>query len=326
MEGPDVNELADGMMSDDAGYASACVEDLVDLLTSADEDDNDMQEELGSNDHVRTGLVKLLCTGMQDAPYWSCIALSHLVHRSTVNISLVGSTPNIYEGLCRCLGFAESTEIACGVISQLAFCNTYNSSKIVAYPPMLPLLVNIVATGGKNDSQAATCALSNCAANSKECAMQIAKVPGMMEALKVLCRPPSAWMDNAGTSANGPEHDLLAHADGEGDEDLDAEERAVISAIGCLDNLSHYHEARPLLHAAGVEDVLIDCINLRGRSQAPSVISAESAMILTRFLKPHRLEALSFSRNVLETIAHCARCALDRQHWSVAACIPLNRT
>jgi hypothetical protein len=310
------NRLVLGMMSEDEATASSSAEELVDMLWADSEDSEARQEEIGAAEGLRAGLVNMLCTGLEDAQYWACLALSHVAHRHPLNIARIGRQPRIFDGLNRCLGFLETKGVACGVLSQLAFCNTYNSNAIAETEGLLQRIVTVMGSPRAGDRQAATCALSNCAANSKRVARQIVSVDGMLDALKALCRPPRAWLGGgAGAEKGGGEEE-------EGDSDDDDDEcRTVISAIGCLDNLSHYPEVRPTLQRAEVEAVLLRTIDLvtttsNNNLQGPIVIAAESAMVLTRLLPLQRLEALNLPRSVLQTTTHCTLCAIDRKQWA----------
>jgi hypothetical protein len=314
------NRLVLGMMSEDEATASSSAEELVDLLWADSEHSEARQEEIGAAEGLRAGLVNMLCTGLEDAQYWACLALSYVAHRHSLNIARIGRQPRIFEGLNRCLGFLETKGVACGVLSQLAFCNTYNSNAIAETEGLLQRIVSVMGSPRESERHAATCALSNCAANSKRVARQIVSVDGMLDALKTLCRPP-AWLGGGageeqvqGGGSGGVEEE-------EGDSDDDDDEcRTVISAIGCLDNLSHYPEVRLTLQRAEVEAVLLHTIQLvtttSNNLQGPIVIAAESAMVLTRLLPLQRLEALNLPRVVLQTTMHCTLCAIDRRQWA----------
>jgi hypothetical protein len=182
------NRLVLGMMSEDEATASSSAEELVDMLWADSEDSEARQEEICAAEGLRAGLVNMLCTGLEDAQYWACLALSHVAHRHPLNIARIGRQPRIFDGLNRCLGFLETKGVACGVLSQLAFCNTYNSNAIAETEGLLQRIVTVMGSPRAGDRQAATCALSNCAANSKRVARQIVSVDGMLDALKALCR------------------------------------------------------------------------------------------------------------------------------------------
>jgi len=311
------SQLVLGMMSDDEETASSSAEELVDLLLFVDEAESEArQEEIGAVEGLRAGLVNMLCTGREDAQYWACLALSHVAHRHTVNIARIGRTKGVFDGLNRCLGFVESKGVACGVLSQLAFCNTYNSTAIAETEGLLPRLVSVMGDARASDRQAATCALSNCAANSKRVARQIVAVQGMLDALLAMCRPPRAWL--GGTAGAGQGGGGAEQEEAESDDEED-EWRVIISAIGCLDNLSHYREVRPMLQQIEVESKLLPILKLdmtSSTSHGPTVIVAESAMVLTRLLPLQRLNALDLPRVILETITHCTRCAINRVQWA----------
>ena len=346
----EVQELAARMMSDDADTAAESVEELVECLSRAVDSDrctrSNLQELLGTLDCLRSSLVNLLCTGMEDIQFWACQALSHIAYKSTVNIARIGKTPRVFDGLLRCLE-GGSKGAACGVLSQLAFCNTYNSTAIANTEGLLAQLVTVMLCDSSSDRQAATCALSNCAANSKQVALQIASVDGTMDALKAACQHGlSPWLephtDTAGSGAHAvaqtpmptqhagvgvsppPEHVIVLDEEVHGDDDdgelTEEDDRTVISAIGCMDNLSHCPEVRERMVQEELDTVLLRVTCLQVPSDTPfeglEVITAESAMILTRLLHPERLEALVLSPRVLRTIAHCTQCAIDRKHWA----------
>mmetsp|Transcript_42610 Transcript_42610/g.66737 ORF Transcript_42610/g.66737 Transcript_42610/m.66737 type:complete len:331 (+) Transcript_42610:147-1139(+) len=289
MSGWEVRLLASRLMSGNLEEASASAEGFVLLLILAE--DSYSKEQLGAIEEVRNGLVHLLCHGNESGKYWACLALSYVALRNAVNIQRIGETPQVFDGLNLCLGFVECKAASCGVLSQLAFCNKHNSESIARTPGLLERLVDVIQHGRAEDRQAATCALSNCAANSKQVALRIASVPGMIEGLKALCsnsRPITAG----------------------------AASRVVVSAIGCIDNLSHYPEVRPVLQEAGVHEVLMPNLESSSASEGNKVMAAESIMILTRLAAPERLQRLHVEPAVLETIVHCMKCAIDGRQWA----------
>ena len=52
------------------------------------------------------------------------------------------------------------------------------------------------------------------------------------------------------------------------------------------------------------------------RHEGSRVMAAESAMIVTRLISTNDLEELSVERDVLATIMHCLRCAIDGEQWA----------
>jgi len=152
--------------------------------------------------------------------------------------------------------------------------------------------------GRPGDQQAATCALSNCAANSNAVALKIVAVPDMVQGLTELCVCGDVDPDLAAQTAHDP--------------------RTTVSAIGCMDNLSYYEEVRPMLKEEKVIDVLIPIMRggMLGRHEGSRVMAAESAMIVTRLISTNDLEELSVEREVLATIMHCLRCAIDGEQWA----------
>ena len=153
-----------------------------------------------------------------------------------------------------------------------------------------------------NPRQSATCALSNAAANSHQVcpqqpplrqwpvrsrsqpplilaasaqvALQISAAPGMIAALVDLLQCAVLQKDSGTEPAD---HDAL---------------RSAASAMGCMDNLSHYPEARRALEQAGVLAVLVPVVAWDSAQEGPSVMAAESLMIITRLSPPAALAAL----------------------------------
>lgn len=104
--------------------------------------------------------------------YWACLALSFVAHRHPGNVHRIGTTPRVFQGLLLALSSSASRSnrplpsislvggitaksaaigmawaepghlrsgVACGVLSQLAFCNRRNSDAMASTPGLAAL-------------------------------------------------------------------------------------------------------------------------------------------------------------------------------------------
>jgi len=294
--------LAARMLSGDATASLKAVEDLMPLLVCSGSSNGipvpARQDELGAIPELLEGLSNLLRNGCCDGRYLCCLTLSYLLHCHTPNIRLVGKTPGIFEGISEALCEPRLQGTACGVLSQLAFGDRENGARISETRFILDRLTAVLLAGGKaSDMQSATCAISNCAANSPELASRIISVPGLLEAVLELCGEPKA-----------------------GDPERDSRTR--VSAIGCIDNLSYHQEVRSLLRTPEVLRVLAPVLEARwDRSLGDSfrVMSAESAMVISRLALATELPLFRVEGDVLRTIMRCLRCAMDGEQLAAFA-------
>jgi len=231
------------LVSRDEALAHQAAEELMGLLVNGDDGEsapsNARQTELGGVPELRRALSHMLQKGSDQGRYYGCVALSYLLHGHTDNIRLFGNTPGIFQGVYASLDRPPSRGLACGLLSQLAFGDRENCGRIGASPEILERLASIMQDEEPGDQQAATCALSNCAANSLELALKIVAVPGALEGITRLCELPRA-----------------------GDTVRDA--RTGVSAVGCIDNLSVHEEVRPYLQKGRVLAALRPIMGLRG--------------------------------------------------------------